>query len=189
MNCLLSSGNSINMIFFPRNLLPLWIFLKRRAFTIGALILCFFHCGCFRLSEVDSTHSPFFARMLGNEFELLEEFIAIGVKGEYPSAEITSVLIMPRPGQAITRFLVELGRVPAGSRFKIVGVVTRTSKLFPSIEYAISFKEHSIPRSGNLLVRIPDGKVYFPAYVKPISPSEAPTLNERYFRPIGGTSK
>ena len=162
---------------------------KKHLFTIGAVVFCFIHCGCVQLKEIDSTRSPLFGRMLGNEFELLEEFIAIGVKGEYPSAELTSVLIMPRPGLAITRFLVELGRVPAGSRFKIVGVVTRTSKLFPSIEYAISFKDHSSPRSGNLLVRIPDGKVYFPAYVKPISPSEAPTLNERYFRSIGGTPK
>ncbi len=154
----------------------------------GILVLCFSHSGCVKLTVVDSTHSPVFASMVGAEFELVEEFMAIGTKWDSRSVAFDSILVAPQERRSFTSRYVDLGRVPAGSRFKLVGVETRW-RFSPSNQYVIAFTNHTIPQSANLPTTIPDYMVSFPAYVKAKIPSEAPSLNERYFRPLGRTSK
>ena len=121
--------------------------------------------------------------MIGRTFELREEFLVYGIKRpDQKSPEPDFILIMPPPTIG-GHLILDLGRMPAGSRFQIVGVVTRRSKLFPSTEYVISFANRSISQTEGKQVRINATSTWH-LYVKPASAEEPPQLNELYFRPI-----
>jgi hypothetical protein len=141
--------------------------------------------GCVHLAEVDSTADPKYRAMIGREYALRQEFRACGAKWDHQSAEPDHILIMPPPGIG-GRYIVDLGRVPAETRFRIVGVVTRRSKLFPSTEYVVALLDHRLPRSAGKAVRIYNVAAW-PLHEKPRSFAEAPRLNEFYFRPLDGT--
>jgi len=139
--------------------------------------------GCVQLAEVDSTHSPIYRGMLGREFELKEEFVVRGVKLPPKFNEVDHILIMPPPGIYSTYRILDFGHMPAGRRFRIVGVVTHSFKLVPFTQYVISFVDHRISQAEGRQVRIQDAAAW-QLYVKPASPDEAPQLSERYFRPV-----
>lgn len=140
-----------------------------------------FLTACVQLAEVDSTDSPVYASMIGREFELKENLVACGIKLPPEFDEVDHVLIMPPPGIYSRYRILDLGAVPAGSRFKIVGVVTHLSELFPITEYVISFGEHRFGEDKPVRITSASGAQL---YLKPVSPHEAPRLSERYFRPV-----
>ena len=143
---------------------------------------------CVQLGEVDSTHSPAFATMIGREFELKEEFLVRGVKLPPKFDQVNYALIMPPPGIYSKYRIVDLGHFDAGSRFKIVGVVTRHSELFPSTEYVIAFADRSFDEVEGQQVRITAASSW-KLYVKPDARDAAPQLSERYFHPVEKSSR
>jgi hypothetical protein len=88
---------------------------------------------------------------------------------------------MPPPGIYSRYRIADLGAVPAGSRFKIVGAVTHRSELFPLTEYVISFGELRFGEDKPVRITSAAGAQL---YLKPVSPDDAPQLNERYFRSL-----
>lgn len=143
--------------------------------------------GCVQLAEVDSTRSPAFAPMIGREFELKEEFGAFGIKLPPKFDHVDYVLIMPPPGIFSRYRILDLGKIAAGSRFKIVGVVTRRSELFPSTEYVVSFADRDFGLADGTPIRI-NATSTWRLYTKPTSPESPPQLNERFFLPVGASS-
>lgn len=142
---------------------------------------------CVQLAEVDSTSAPIYASMIGREFELRENFVASGVKLPPKFDEVDYILIMPPPGIASKYRIVDLGDLPAGSRIRIVGVVTRRSELFHSTRYVISLLNHPLAGSEGRQIRIQDAAAW-QLYVNPASPDAAPQLSENYFRPLADRS-
>lgn len=138
--------------------------------------------GCVQLAEVDSTHAPRFASMLGREYELREELLVRGVKRDARSAAPDYVLVMPPPGIG-GRFIVDLGTLPRGTRFRIVGVTTHRSRLFPSTRYVISLRDQAIADPADRDILITDTSSW-DLYLAPSSPAEAPQLNPRFFRAL-----
>ncbi len=153
---------------------------------IGILAFALLHSGCFRLAVFDATQSPVFASVIGTEYELKTALSAVGQRPE-PQVDPDYILLMPHPIGA-QRYNVDLGSVPAGTRFKIVGVLMPTSMIYPSTQYVIAFSNYSNPRFGMLPVKIYNGPV-FDLYLKAEHPNAAPALNERYFRLVGGVQK
>lgn len=145
-------------------------------------ILALFLTGCVQLAVVDSTDAPRFQAMIGREYALMQPFLIRGVKRNSKDTEPDYILIMPPPGIG-GRFITDLGRAPVGSRFKIIGVVTHRSKLFPSTRYVIAFSDRGIVRAAGRKVMINDASG-FKSYEKPVSPNGAPTLSRQYFQPI-----
>lgn len=141
--------------------------------------------GCVQLARVDATADAKYRSLVGREFELREDFLACGVKQDSARPAIHEVAIMPPPGLG-GRFIVALGRIPAGSRFRIVGVTNHRSELFPKTEYVVLFLDHRIPGAEGKPVRIYNVALW-PLYEKPAEAGAAPTLSERYFRPVTGT--
>ena len=160
---------------------------RRRLLPPVLLSLLLGQTACVQLAEVDSTPAPVYASMIGREFELREEFVARGVKLPPGFDEVNYILIMPPPGIASRYRIVDLGAIPAGRRFRIVGVVTHRSELFPATQYVVSFLNHPLAGSEGRQIRIQDAAAWR-LYVKPASPVEAPQLNEEYFRPLGNRS-
>jgi hypothetical protein len=153
---------------------------------IGILAFALFHAGCFRLAVFDATQSPVFASVIGTEYELRTALWAVGSRPE-TQVDPDYILLMPQP-TGPRRYNVDLGSVPAGTRFRIVGVSMLTPMINPSIQYVIAFSNYSNPRFGMLPVKIYNGKV-FGLYLKVEQPNAAPGLNERYFRLVGGAQK
>lgn len=118
--------------------------------------------------------------MIGQEFELKEELLVRGVKWNSRSTGPDYLLVMPPPGIG-GRFTMDFGKLPAGSRFRIVGVVTRQSKLFPSTRYVIALMDHQIGQAENKEIRITDTSKER-LYVEPDDPDQPPQLSERFFR-------
>ncbi len=154
----------------PRARSPLWLLL-----AAGCTV---FLTACVQLAEVDSTDSPVYASMIGREFELKENLVARGIKLPPKFAAVDYILIMPLPGIYSRYRILDLGAVPAGSRFRIIGVVTHRSKLFPITEYVISFSGHRFGEDKPVRITSAAGAQL---YLKPASPHEAPQLSERYF--------
>lgn len=138
---------------------------------------------CVQLAEVDSTSAPIYASMIGREYELKENFVARGVKLPPKFDQVNYILIMPPPGIASRYRIVDLGDMPAGSRFRIVGVVTHRSELFPATQYVVSSLNHPVAGSEGRQIRIQDAAAW-QLYVKAAAPDEAPQLNEKYFRSL-----
>lgn len=151
--------------------------------SAGLALLLLGQTACVQLAEVDSTAAPVYAAMIGREFELKERFVALGVKLPPKFDEVNYILIMPPPGIASQYRMVELGDLPAGSRIRIVGVVTHRSGLFPSTRYVVALLNHPLAGSEGREIRIQDA-VAWQLYAKPASPAEAPQLSEKYFRPL-----
>ncbi len=161
--------------------------LRHSLAVFAVLALACLHGGCVRrVAKVDSTRAPVFAAMLGAEFELKEEFVAIGVKSQR-GAEPVYVMLVPR-WNVNARYQVDLGTVPADTRFRIVGMGMLPWGAFSATEYTISFSNYSSHRFGKLPVMIPYN-TGFALYVKPVPRGAAPALNELYFRPVGGARK
>lgn len=126
--------------------------------------------------------------MIGREFELKAEFLLLGMKDAPKFEELGHILIVPPPGIHSSYRILYLGHRPAGSRFRIVGVVTHKSKLFPLVQYVISFTDDRTGETKGKEVRIPDASGWG-LYVKPAFPDEAPQLSEQYFKPLAGIQK
>ena len=96
------------------------------------LLLTAFQTGCVQLATVDSTRDPLYAPMIGRTYELTQKFVVRGIQLiDQKSPDPAYILIMPPPGIG-GHLVTDLGLLAAGSRFRIVGVVTRRSELFPS---------------------------------------------------------
>ena len=139
---------------------------------------------CVQLAEVDSSQSPKYRSMIGREFALKEDFHVLGVKRDLRSTEPDYILIIPaaKPGIGGPEFF-DLGAVPAGSRFKIVGVIERRFKFLPQATYVADFASDALSGAKLVAVRLRDSHVH-PLYSTPISPSDPPQLNERYFQAL-----
>jgi hypothetical protein len=122
--------------------------------------------------------------MIGRAFELREDFDAYGIKlPDQRTPDPAYIVIMPPP-RIGGHLVLDLGRVPAGSRFRIVGVVTRRSKLFPSTEYTVFFDDARSFQANGKPVRIQATTPSWKLYVQPASPGEPPQMNEQYFKPL-----
>lgn len=135
---------------------------------------------CVQLALIDASADPKYREVIGREYMLREDFLACGSKHDYPSPGFDHVLIMPPPGLG-GRYIVPLGRIPAGSRFRIVGVVDRRSELFKNPEYVVAFQDFRIPGAEGKPVRLYHVALW-PLYEKPAGDGTAPMLSERYFR-------
>lgn len=137
---------------------------------------------CVQLADVDATRSPRFATMLGQEFELKEPLLVRGVKHDARATTPDYALVMPSPGIG-GRFIVDLGTLPRGTRFRIVGVTTHRASLFPSTRYVISLLDRSLPGAAGREILLSDAASWH-LYLEPTSADAAPRLNERFFRPL-----
>lgn len=154
------------------------------AFRPLVLAVSLFFAGCVQLAEVDSTHSPVYASMVGRAFELKTDFFAHGIKlPDQRTPEPQYILIMPPP-RIRGHLVIDLDRIPAGSRFRIVGVVTHRSKLFPSTEYSIAFDDPRAFQANGRPIRINATTHSWHLYVKPASPDAPPQLNPEYFKAV-----
>lgn len=147
------------------------------------LLLTTFQIGCVQLATVDSTRDPLYASMIGRTYELTQSFVVRGIKlPDQKPPDPAYILIMPPPGIG-GHLVTDLGLLAAGSRFRIVGVVTHRSELFPSTEYVIALEYPELIRSGSTPIRI--NNVYaWKLYEKPTAPDRPPELSETYFRQI-----
>jgi hypothetical protein len=147
------------------------------------LLLAIFQTGCVQLATVDSTRDPLYAPMIGRTYELTQKLVVRGIQLiDQKSPDPAYILIMPPPGIG-GHLVVDLGLLAAGSRFRIVGVITHRSKLFPSTQYVISLEHPQLIQSGGAPVRIRDIPAW-KLYDQPAAPDQPPGLNESYFRPI-----
>lgn len=146
------------------------------------LVLALFPSACVQLAEIDSSQAPEYRSMIGQRFELKEEFLLKGVKRDLRSKTPDYFLVVPRPGVGGPEFF-DLGVVPRGSEFEIVGVVTHESKLFPMTAYVVRFANGTTGEANAAGVRL-NAASGFHLYLKPASPQEAPPLNPRYFQAI-----
>ena len=142
-----------------------------------------FQTGCVQLAQVDSTHEPLYAPMIGRTYELTQPFVVRGIKlPDQISPDPAYILIMHTPGIG-GHLVTDLGLIAAGSRFRIVGAVTHRSKFFPSTEYVITLEYPELIRSGGSPIRI--NNVYaWKLYEQPAAQDQPPGLSEKYFRPI-----
>lgn len=119
------------------------------------LLLTAFQTGCVQLATVDSTRDPLYAPMIGRTYELTQKFLVRGIQLiDQKSPDPAYILIMPPPGIG-GHLVTDLGLLAAGSRFKIVGVVTHRSELFPSTRYeiALEYPEQILSRGAPIRIR------------------------------------
>ena len=140
--------------------------------------------GCVQLAVVGSTQNPRYASMIGRQFALKEDFLVRGVRWDLRATRPDYILMMPatKPGIGGPEF-TELGVLPKGSRFEIVGAVDRTSTLFPETSYVARFAPDTIAQVELATVRFHSSHL-FPLLLKPAAPGEAPHLSEVYFQPL-----
>ena len=147
------------------------------------LLLAIFQTGCVQLATVDSTRDPLYAPMIGRTYELAQPFVVRGIKlPDQTSPNPAYILIMPPPGIG-GHLVTDLGLLAAGSRFRIVGVITHRSELFPSTRYEIALEYPELIQSRGAPIRINDVAAW-KTYEKPTAPDRPPELSETYFRPI-----
>lgn len=139
---------------------------------------------CVQLAVVDSTLNPKYRPMIGRQFALREDFLVRGVRWDLRSTQPDYILMMPatKPGIGGPEF-TELGVLPKGTHFEIVGVVDRRSTLFPETAYVARFAPNTLAKVDLASVRFNSSHL-FPLFLKPASPDEAPQLSEAYFQPL-----
>lgn len=148
-----------------------------------AFLLATFATGCVQLATVDSTRDPLYAPMIGRTYELTQPFVVRGVRPiDQESSAPASILIMPPPGIG-GHLVTDLGLLAAGARFKIVGVITHRSKLFPSTQYVVALNYPELIRSGGAPIRI-NNVAAWKLYDPPTAPDQPPGLSKTYFRLI-----
>ena len=152
-------------------------------FLLSALLLSSaVQTACVQLAEIDVTASPRYRSMLGREFTLKEDLKVKGVKRDLRSKQPDYAMLVGTPGIGGPEFF-ELGIKPAGSRFTIVGVIYRKSRLFPATAYLVRFADGITVAPGITDIRISDENG-FKFHDKPPSPEEAPSLSARYFEAV-----
>ena len=156
---------------------------RRRLRFALILLLTVFQTGCVQLETVNSTRDPLYAPMIGRTYELTKKFVVRGIQLiDQKSPGPAYILVMPPPGIG-GHLVTDLGLLAAGTRFKIVGVVTHRSKLFPSTQYAIALDYPDLIRSDGTPIRVNDVAAW-KLYEEPTAPDRPPELSETYFRPI-----
>jgi hypothetical protein len=125
------------------------------AFAVVVIVVAVFQSGCVQLARVDVSQSQLFASEMGKCFVVKEPLIARGVKQDLRAKQPDFVTIMSPPGASGPEFF-EAQPVPPGTRFRIVGVTTRRSQLFPSTQYLITFDNLRLSDAEGIPVRISD---------------------------------
>lgn len=148
------------------------------------VFLASFQTACTQLEVLDSTQNPKYRSVIGRQFALKEDFLVRGVRWDLRAAQPDYILMIPatKPGIGGPEF-TELGVLPKGSRFEVVGVVDRTSTLFPQTSYVARFAPGTLTQVDLASVRFHSSQL-FPLFLKPASPAEAPQLSEVYFQPL-----
>ena len=158
--------------------------MNMRCTFLLVVFLVAFQAACVQLAVFDSSLNPKYGPMIGRQFALKEDFLVRGVRWDLRSTQPDYILMMPatRPGIGGPEF-TELGVLPKGIRFEIVGVVDRTSPLFPETSYVARFAPNTLANVDLASVRFSSSRL-FPLFLKPASPDEAPQLSEAYFQPL-----
>lgn len=161
--------------------------------------------GCVQLELADSTASPLYVPVIGKKYELSQDFIIRSVRVEVgaapsfayifakpavyiPQYDPKSRLYDPRrrPGY-VTRFETDLGFLPAGTRFSIIGALTREAP-FARMNYLIMIEGVSSQLAGDLPVRLGERRGD-ERYLTPAANERAPVPNVQFFRPVAETAR
>jgi hypothetical protein len=156
--------------------------------------------GCVQLELTDSTTAPRYAPVIGRRYELTQDFIVRSVRVEVGEAPSFAYIIAkpavyipqydPRsrrydpqgkPGY-VTRFVTDLGFLPAGTRFAVKGALTREAP-FVRMNYLIEIEGSGGGLARDLPVRLGEqwGKEI---YLAPMATGQAPEPYAPFFRPV-----
>lgn len=154
---------------------------------LPAVLQLFAATGCVQLATIDATAEAKYRDVIGREYALRKDFLACGSKPDYPDPGFDHIFIMPRPGIG-GRYIVKLGTIPAGTRFRIVGVIHRRSDLFKKPEYAVALQDFQLPQAEGKPIRLYNVAAW-PLYEKPADANTAPQLSERYVSALENPSR
>jgi hypothetical protein len=149
---------------------------------LSVIVLLFTMSGCVQLAEVDSTAAPQFKDSVGDVYTTVQDLEAFGIRRKIAKnvRDADYILVLsPRGigGPEVTKTEI----IPAGTRMKIVGVMTHKSKLFPATMYVVSLENFTLSFGEGKEIRIDDA-IAFRMYEKSASVSSAPKLNPEFFR-------
>ncbi len=177
-----------------------WKIIRGGASGMALALLAGAGTGCVQLKLDNATGSARYAPVVGKRYELAQDFILQSVReevGEAPRyARIIAkpIVYIPqydprnrrydprgKPGY-VTRFVTDLGFLPAGTRFSVVGVLTRGAPM-TQVHYVIAIEGDQSQIAGHLPVRLSEqwGK---DVYLAPAAAGEAPKPCAPFFGPV-----
>jgi len=149
-----------------------------------AFWLVVLQAGCAQLTEVDSTHEPRYKEVLGKRYVTVQELGAFGIRREIGRSKTEAdyvIILTPRGimGYEVTQTSV----IPAGTRLRVVSVMTHKFKLAGTIEYVVVLENFDLGFGAEKEIRINDARA-FKMYEHQSKKGEAPKLNPKFFRLI-----
>ena len=140
--------------------------------------------GCVQLKEVDSTTDPKYKEALGKVYVTLRELEAFGIRRTIAREVVDAdyvLILTPRgiSGPEVTQTKL----IPAGTRLRVVGVMTHKLKLAGTIRYVVALENFDLGFAAGKEIRINDAQAFM-MYREPREKGHAPELNPEFFRLI-----
>jgi hypothetical protein len=138
--------------------------------------------GCVQLAEVDSTREPKYKEALGRVYLTLQELEAFGIRRTLARDVVDAdyvLILTPRgiSGPEVTQTKL----IPAGTRLRVVGVMTHKFKLMGTVMYVVELEGFDLGFAVGRAIRINDA-MGFKMYHQPRQKDQAPELNPEFFR-------
>lgn len=126
-----------------------------------ALLICITLTGCIAATFRDQSADPRYREVIGKIFVLKAEFKVYGVRLDLRSRNADYHKMLPSEGPGVGGpEIMDYGRLPAGSRLRVSGVLKQTLPLSSTPIYVVEILEPAEKKFESLKIRINNARAF-----------------------------